>query len=154
MLERIQKRAPSRKKLGNPIVVDAVLIPGHNLTALVALQNLLAFSISCLEDCAEAAIGIEEGARMTAQCTKAMQRVQEKSGGSLPPQIESVLMDSIVETEEIHRKLAPTADRTPCLTAELSAAIEAKAYKMRYLSNILVVEIARLKTGRFKRKAS
>jgi hypothetical protein len=127
------------------LVVDAIVVPELNLDVLVDLQNVLAYLISCLDECASGDATLEETSGRAKGCTEALLRTRKRHRSGLSSQTQALLRDSVMESEEIVRMLTAESEDEEVPREGLRPVIEAKAYKVRYLGNILLAELARLK---------
>ncbi|MBD3320994.1 MAG: hypothetical protein GF350_07880 [Chitinivibrionales bacterium] len=148
MIQKSNKQASSTKRRRSNLVVDAIVVPTPALKDLIRSQNVVNFFISCLEDIGDRTFDLSQGAEMGAQCIDAMKRVKEQDNFGLPEQIDSVLDEFIMETEEIIWLFEDVDNDVLADEKEFASFIEAKTYKMQYLSNVLTSEIETLKHRR------
>ncbi|MBD3344629.1 MAG: hypothetical protein GF401_06170 [Chitinivibrionales bacterium] len=148
MLKNTDKRSSYETRNRKSFVVDAIVVPTPDLNALIRSQNVINFFISCLEDIGKGTSSRSEGAVITVQCIEAMKRVQDIHNLTLPQQIESILSEFIMEAERIKKLLSDETNEALSNPKEFNAFIEAKTYKIRYLSNVLTSEMEALKNNR------
>jgi hypothetical protein len=133
------------RRVGKGRLVDAVVIPEVDLGTTADLRNIVTFLGACLEECVKGVMTADECAAMAGRCAGAMERLRDRPRPALSVQVGYVLHEATMEAQEIRAKLADTSRHLALSSEEYRAWIEAKAYKVHYLSNILTAELVRLK---------
>ncbi len=123
------------------MVVDAIMIPAPLLEVHLAAKNIIDFFAECIEDCIDENGNARQSAALAIRCRENMSRIQKMNAATLRPSVSEIIQEFLMEFDAIRPRLSALAASGAPQAAENQAFIEAKIYKIKYLSAILGNEI-------------
>lgn len=137
-------RKPETRHSQPGFMVKALVLDHSVLNVLVSSRNIVDFFAESLSELTKNECSPESVILTANQCRYSMEKLLHAAKGSLKSAVVLTLKEFLMEVDSICRILEEQAP-IPSSPAAVSARVEGKMYKVRYLSNMLGNEIAEIK---------